>query len=244
MTSGMSVTSTVDALWARIFAMEPAVLRAPGVRVVADAPGLGGYQGLWLLRLGEGCTIGAPEHLADEVRDRVRPRTADDVFTPETARELAGEHAGLVFGPSIHAYLDSSTLVRPGPCDARRLGDEAERVLEPLRSAMDPDEWAEGGFDHDGELWAAFEEGRIVAAGNMTDFFGSECDDVGLATHPDHRGRGLGTRLAGAMIEAVLPSRPVVRYRALATNLASRAVCRKLGFADDGANIAVRPRST
>ena len=75
----------------------------------------------------------------------------------------------------------------------------------------------------------------------MSDFDGHPAD-VGLVTHPAHRGRGHGTRLAGAMITDALERTGVVRYRALFTNAASLAIAARLGFVGDGANIAVRLR--
>jgi GNAT superfamily N-acetyltransferase len=237
------VRAEVDHSWSQTFGLDPSELRAPGVSVVVDAPGLGGYQGLFLLRLGDGLTIGAPANRADDVRARVAGRTADELFSRDAACELAGPDAGLVLGPSVHAYVDGSMFVPQDPCDATPLGPGANAILEPLREAVTAEEWAEGGFGPplEGQLWAAFEDGRVVAAANLTENFGHLPGDVGIVTHPDHRGRGIATRLVGAMVaDALLTLSPVVRYRALATNLASRAVCRKLGFLDDGANIAVR----
>ena len=109
---------------------------------------------------------------------------------------------------------------------------------------MREEEWAEGGFEHDDEttlLWGLFDRTGLVVAGNMTDFDGSPTD-VGLATHPAHRGKGLGASLASAMVADAFERYVVARYRALEVNTPSRAVARKLGFVDDGANIAVRLR--
>lgn len=64
--------------------------------------------------------------------------------------------------------------------------------------------------------------------------------DVGLVTHPDHRGRGHGLRLALDMTTAALDHTDVVRYRALATNHASLAVAARAGFEPYGENVALR----
>jgi GNAT superfamily N-acetyltransferase len=234
----------VDDSWSEIFAVDAADLRRAGTRVVGDPPGLGGYRGLYLLRLGHGCTVGVPNEFVDRVNDLVRNAPPDEIFTPDRARALAGPDAGLVLGPSIHSYLDESTFVAQGPCDARRLGPHDADALETLRAGVAPEEWSEGGFKEEqiADHWGVFEDERLVAAGNMTDFAGWRAD-VGLVTHPQDRGRGLATRLAGAMTADALKTVPVIRYRALESNLPSRAVCRKLGFADHGANIAVRLRT-
>ena len=70
-------------------------------------------------------------------------------------------------------------------------------------------------------------EGHVVAAGNMTPFR-RRLADVGLITHPDHRGEGWATRLASQMVVDALPDAGVVRYRALTTSAPSLAVARAL----------------
>ena len=82
--------------------------------------------------------------------------------------------------------------------------------------------------------------GDGLAAGNMTDFAGTPTD-VGLVTHPEHRGRGLASRVAGTMLAwAAGEGHELARYRALTTNAASLRVAAKLGFTPLGANVAVR----
>lgn len=83
--------------------------------------------------------------------------------------------------------------------------------------------------------------GEVVAAGNMTPFRG-QLADVGLISHPDHRGRGWAKRLASRMIADALPNAGVVRYRTLITNTRSVAVARSLGFVVRGENLVARLR--
>jgi hypothetical protein len=224
--------------------MGGAELRAPGVRVVTGAPALRGYRGLYLLRLGDGCTIGAPDDIAAEVRERVTGLDVHEVYTRAGAERLAGDAAALVLGPSAHAYLDADSFVPPPPCDARRLGPRDVDIVASFRAELDPEEWHEGGFvdELDGVVWGAFEDGRLVAMGNMTDFDGAPAD-VGIVTPPSARGRGVGTALCGAMIADALRVTPVIRYRALETNVASMRIAAKLGSVGDGGNIAVRLRA-
>jgi predicted GNAT family acetyltransferase len=86
------------------------------------------------------------------------------------------------------------------------------------------------------------EREQIVAAGNMTEWRGLPAD-VGVLTHPAHRGRGFAGRLVGAMVSAVLPTVGVVRYRALVSNHASLAVAQRLGFEQYGQDYRTRRRS-
>jgi len=75
----------------------------------------------------------------------------------------------------------------------------------------------------------------------MTPFRGLLAD-VGLITHPDHRGKGLAKAVASRMIMDALPKAQLIRYRSRTGNAAPRAVALSLGFVGRGENIAVRPR--
>ena len=224
----------------------PHELRAEGVRVIADPPGMPGYRGIYLLRLGDGCTIGAPPDIADHVRERAAGTDADNGVHagrgPDARR--GRRHPGA--RPSRHAYLDADAFVAPAPCDARRLGPHDVAVIDAFRDGVDDAEWGEGGFAHDRPyadvLWGAFADGDLVAMGNMTDFDGQPAD-VGLVTRPDVRGRGYGARLAGSMVTSALRTIPVIRYRTLEANAPSPPCGRKLGFVPDGGNMAVRLRT-
>lgn len=83
------------------------------------------------------------------------------------------------------------------------------------------------------------ERRQVVAAGNLTEWRGRPAD-VGVLTAPSERGRGRARHLVGAMVATALPSIGVARYRALASNTASLAVARRLGFVEYGQNFRAR----
>lgn len=147
--------------------------------------------------------------------------------------------ADATLGPSQHAYLDLAGTSFAGDPDVRPVeGDDASVVA--LRAAVGDEDWHEGGFgdDRGEDRWWVLGDG--LAAGNMTDFAGAPTD-VGLVTHPDHRGRGLAARVAGTMLAwARDEGYETARYRALTANVASLRVAEKLGFTPFGANVAVR----
>jgi len=239
-TRGVDLRSRVDAGWAEVFGIDAGELRAPGVRVVVDAPGLRGYRGVYLLRLYDGCVVSAHPAVADRVHAGVRGATVAEVFDPVFVGAWAAEHGGRVLGPSWHGYLLRSDLQLPADARARLLGPGDADALDELRAVVGEADWIEGGFVHRADaLWGVYEGAHLAAAGNMTDFDGAPAD-VGLVTRPDARGRGLATAVAASMCAAAAPDIPLLRYRALTTNTASLRVARRLGFVGHGANIAVR----
>lgn len=239
----MDIRAFVDETWAERFGLDREVFARAGVHVIEHVGWLAEYRGIFLLRINDACIISAPPDVADRVRDRCAGRAPAEVYTRGSAEELVAEDAALVLGPSVHSYLDASTFRAPGACDARPLADADQAIVDAFRSDVPDEEWSEGGFvPYPDVVWGAFEDGALVAMGNMTEFAGQPAD-VGIVTHTAARGRGYATRLAGAMTAAALPTSPVIRYRALETNVPSRRVARKLGFVTHGSNIAVRLRA-
>jgi RimJ/RimL family protein N-acetyltransferase len=230
-------------VWARVLGCEVADLGDDGVRVLVDPPGLTGYAGHLVFELGGTCVVTTTSAREALVRDAVAGRSPADTFDPSFFATLVTDD-WVVLGPSQHHYADRATF-RP----ARLRGDRAPRridasdaaAVERLRRAVGEADWGEGGFGHDADvLWGIGQDGELVAMGNMTDF-GGHPGDVGVATHPEHRGRGHAAAIASAMTDAALGAMVVVRYRALTTNAPSLRVASKLGFVPYGANYAVRP---
>jgi GNAT superfamily N-acetyltransferase len=204
----------VDQLLAEQHGISVDQLHEPGVRVVSGPPG---YDRINVYRL-DGTVL---------------------VMRPDAVQPF-----GAALGPSQHAYLHRDDLDRSlAPGVAKRV-EWTDAVAE-LRDAVGLDEFHEGGFGTDDipdVSWAVTaDDGQILALGNMTDFAGTPAD-VGLVTHPDHRGRGLAAALAADMLVAAFDDGiEVARYRALKTNLASLAVARRLGFTPYGENVVIRP---
>lgn len=142
-----------------------------------------------------------------------------------------------VLGPSIHHFLDHAGSV-PEVSAA-----PVERAsLELLRHAVSPEEWREGGFAEEPSLLFAVtsQAGDLTAAANLT-AFGSALADVGVLTHPGHRGRGFGLLAAAGATRYSLSHSGLARWRARAGNVPSLAIARSLGFEPWCQQLAVRP---
>jgi GNAT superfamily N-acetyltransferase len=225
-------TAYVDRFWADAFGLAVDDLHLSSAVVVTPAPWLAEYHGIYVLRLGPTTLVSAPPSQRSAAADLAVGRDVHDA-----AREIDG----IVVGPSQHAYLDRDDHVAPSSPTTTKV---TIADLEPLRLAVPDDEWGEGGFgDHTEHVWAVYADdgATIAAAGNLTDFDGMPAD-IGVVTHPAHRGRGLARRLTADMTTWAMSEAgaEVVRYRALTTNDASRAVARRAGFTAYGENVAIR----
>ncbi|MGQ0433128.1 MAG: GNAT family N-acetyltransferase [Microthrixaceae bacterium] len=237
----MDLHALVNEWWADVFDVSVSELLRPGVQIAVDPPGLSGYRGIYMLRLDNSCIVGTPADLADRVRDSLDGRdAADDVFNRSTAATFRPAGSARVSGPSWHGYLAREDAPMTSPTEVRRLDQADGRIMDDLRRLVGDDEWAEGGFVPIPDvLWGIEDDEGLAAAGNMTDFRG-QAADVGLATRPNARGRGLATAVAKAMCCFAPAEVDILRYRALEGNLASLRVAQGLGFTGHGSNIAVR----
>jgi RimJ/RimL family protein N-acetyltransferase len=228
----------VDAGWATLLGCEPELLHEPGVHLVAGSAELRDGERVFVARVGVGILVHCPDRLRDRSRRIVATTDAATAFSAGFCARIADVTESEVLGPSWHGFVDGARFVAGSPREGRRL-DRDNPVFDELRLACGEDEWEEGGFLHDGVFYGIEEEGRLVAAGNMTPYRGLPAD-VGLVTRPDARGRGLAKRLAATMVWDALSDVGIVRYRALVTNVASLRIAESLGFERRGENYVVR----
>lgn len=232
----------VDAEWEVRLGVDRSRLRSGGVHVVAADLGTNDAMSFLLANT---CIVVVPHDEVAAARDVVSGLEASAAFSAETLRALVGPDAQ-VDGPSVHTYADEHSF--SGIADhaaAEVTGDDFE-LVEFLES-NDLRDWAESGFLRDPstadpettQFWLLRDDHQVVAAGNMTEWRGRPAD-VGVLTAPNQRGRGRARRLVSAMVTAALPSIGVARYRALASNTASLAVARRLGFVEYGQNFRAR----
>lgn len=237
-----AIRALVDAEWQVRLGVDPSILHSGGVHVVtAD---LGTNDAMSFL-LEETCIVVVAADEAEAAREALAGLDAQAAFTADALRALVGFDAQ-VDGPSWHSYADEQSFRGTADPDVVPVDSDEDALLAFLER-NDAADWAESGFPQDlgsaspetTRFWLLRERGHVVAAGNMTEWRGFPAD-VGVLTAPAERGRGLAGRVVGAMVAAALPTVAVARYRALASNVASRAVALRLGFEPYGQNYRAR----
>ncbi|MEV6524309.1 GNAT family N-acetyltransferase [Longispora sp. NPDC051575] len=222
--------NVVEEYWNRALGRDT----TPGVHLVADSRG---GHGVYVLGT-PGCVrVTVPtEQLTDAVM-AVHGIGPESLLTAEFWSEVFPQAS--VLGPSQHHYLTSADRL-PEHSAIRRLNPGDHLALAELRSACPEEDWEEGGFaDEPGALFGAFDEGRLLAAANLTNWNGQPTD-VGLLTRPEARRRGLATRTAAAASSHALRLHGIARFRALVDSPAAMRIAQRLGYTPYGLNVYVR----
>ncbi|MGH3144489.1 MAG: GNAT family N-acetyltransferase, partial [Rubrobacter sp.] len=83
-----------------------------------------------------------------------------------------------------------------------------------------------------GYFWGAFAGDRLARVA-CTFFLGESHEEVGVATEPEFRGRGLGAACSGRLCEEILARGRIPSWTTSPENVASARLARKLGFTFD-----------
>jgi GNAT superfamily N-acetyltransferase len=226
----------VDAFWSKTLGVEAADLHTPGVRVLPNPKEREAWRGIYVLAF-EGVNVFAPADLVDWVRSAIHGQEPEALLEAKTWHEAMGDGLRSAWGPVLHYYLDSRDGL-DAVAAGRRINPRDADALAGLRGAVNPMEWLVTGFTaQTAMLFGLFEDGRMVAAANLTP--GPDAaTDVGFVLHPSARGKGYGLQIAATAARQAILMHGVARFRALTTSPSTMAIADRLGFAGYGRNLA------
>ena len=135
----------------------------------------------------------------------------------------------------VHVMRDLSDVVAGDPPgDLRALDRVSDRDL--IAGLVTVDE--EGADEAEIDLNDLDERIVGIVRADVLAAYASECPwdtdptfaDIGVMTHPDHRGRGLGHAVVAEMTRSIDRAGRIPMYRCNHHNTASRALCRAVGY--------------
>lgn len=139
---------------------------------------------------------------------------------------------GVATWDRVVALLPADAAVPPTPPGVRRLGPGDADAL----AALDPhiawihETWGGAtGLAEAAVAFGAFDGDRLVSVASPF-YVGTEHEDLGVVTAADHRGRGLSSACAAAVVSDVRARGHVPVWTTSPDNLASLGVARRLGF--------------
>jgi GNAT superfamily N-acetyltransferase len=165
-------------------------------------------------------------HLSGWTCVNVPAALVDDLIAP-VAETAEAESVRLL--DDVHHILRQP--VSPGLGGPARLLEAADEVL--VRNA--PEVLLGAGVDRvldrieTGHVAGVIEDESLVSLA-LTFAISDLHADIGVATHPDRRGRGYGTNVAARVATAVLSGGRTPVWSCGGTNLPSMAIARRLGF--------------
>lgn len=236
----------VDQYWANVLSCPVGTLR-PKRGIAVPHTGLGDYAGIYAIAIGDGLPIvSVPPDLLDAA-ERIAPTwTSTSIQAPTEFAVMLDDRAGLVLGPARISYCDRNTF-RPTAAshDARVLSPAADtdvRAVDELRRACSAADWEAGGTAlQERDAVGVFVDGALVALAGYEEW-GERLAHISVVTHPNHRGRSLGTLAVSALTSRLLAFAFVPQYRTLEANTASLRIGTRLGFVGYGTSMAIRLR--
>lgn len=233
--------AAADTYWARFLGIAPDRLRPAEPLVVPHAAELADYSGAYLHAMDDAApVISLPPSLL----------ASDGGWIAETARgdwtdggrweALFGEMFDRAIGPAAVRYADRETFRPLAMGGVRLLGAEDAGAVDALRRACTPTEWEHGGSETGRDRMAgAFADGGLAAVAGY-EVWGGTLAHLAIATHPDHRGRGLGAAAVSWIAAEALDRGLLAQYRTLEANTLSIAIAERLGFRPHSRSLAVR----
>jgi GNAT superfamily N-acetyltransferase len=174
----------------------------------------------------------------DNVAVRGEPRLVEDLAglveaPPEWVPVLRELDPATGIWPRLIFALPAAAGLPPQRADVRRLGPQDAAALHGLAPAIAwiGESWGgPAGLAASGRAWAAF-DGDVPVSVACAFFVGRQHEDIGVATDPAHRGRGLSTACAAAVAADIRARGHRPTWQTSPDNVASRAVAARLGFA-------------
>lgn len=215
--------------------------RADGVTISASV----NLPGIVLFRRGDDLRVVALAHKLRKIEETVIGSTPAEIFTGGFWRRHLPEWCGNTAGPALFFYTDARPpewgFTPPEGIRIHAIGTLDEAVFDVFAGALTRAELENSGLDHEQRLmWGAYAENDLVALAGY-DSWPARIAHIGVAVHPDHRGRGLGKAMAKAAARGALLRRRIVQYRAPAGNPGAVGIARALGLELFAETLFVRP---
>ena len=147
--------------------------------------------------------------------------------------DLALDDAAELYYLPEHAK--DALLTEEAPAQVQELTSADADRFAPFTAACSAEDLDEAEVElDDWDVLGAVADGRLVAAASAYLWAGSQIADLGVITHPDHRGHGHARALVRAFSQRLLAAGYQPQYRCGPGNQASAAVARSAGLARFG----------
>ena len=229
----------LDRFWAYELGITTGLANTARIAFVAQSL----YPGVQLFRNTEKVIIACPLMKLESLRRAAAGISAEELFSVAWLQRTLGDEAEKILGPADLNYADETNFRLPNRDDTRPLSQADSEAYRKLAAVLDPKEVEDSGFSPSAfPAFGAFSEGFLCSAASYKAWEPSIAH-ITIATHPNYRRRGFAKAAVGALARAAFDHGLILQWRALASNTASLALARELGFEYYGSTIFVRLRN-
>ena len=236
---------TIDSFWAEYFGCSIDTIRRPGLHVIRRTAKPRDQRGIFVLVNAQAYLISTPPESHDAVQQAVSApgvATSALIETPFWAA-LLGSKLEQAVGPTWLAYADNSDFYPADTSSVVQLKSADGHALEALKNACVKAEWENGNIDLAKQPTFGYFLGDSLVAVAGYEVWSGKIGHIGVVTHPQLRGKGLGKTTVSAAAEHGLKADLVMQYQTLAANQPSKGIGKSLGFRRYGRTLAVKIKS-
>lgn len=212
----------------------------PGRVHVAAHGTLKGYRGIMAFKRNQSCVVSCPAELVQTIHSSLSQTRADEAFRAHFFERLLGNKVDRIIGPAWVGQL-AETEFRPshGP-ETREITQGDVPVVEAFLASCPPEDVEVSSIEPERfPMFGAFANGTLGAVSSY-EILEGYIAHIGILTHPNFRGQGLGRKAISNAAEAALKAGLGIQYRTLLSNVSSVAAAKRLGFRDFAETIAIR----
>ncbi|MCK4260448.1 MAG: GNAT family N-acetyltransferase [Halanaerobiales bacterium] len=218
--------------WANRYNCNPEDI-AQGRTIVNSIDHLEGSKKVYISYLDD-CSLVAVDPLyLNKVKSLIEESSISRAILVGDLKEFFGKDNVFIFTPGYVTYLipeNFSLGTLDKKFNIRQLDKKDNQYLEILNGACTKREleYAFVEIDHP-VIFGCFYEDQLVAVASFI-FWGDHIVDIGVLTHPEYRGKGLGKTVVGALCKWGIDNDKILQYRFEITNIGSGKIAESLGF--------------
>ncbi len=202
--------------------------------------------GLLAYRRGPDVRVAAACGKLEAIQEAMIGCTLNQIFSADFWMKRLPQFAGRVIGPASLFYTDKipvgwSKIAPPSGVIVRGLAESDASAFWEFTSLLDEHDREHGGLDFSPQaMWGAFAEERLVAAASY-DLWPGRLAHLGVAVHPDFRGRNIGQAVAMEAAKGALAQERIVQFRVMQARADGMNLAIRLGFEPFAETIYVHP---
>jgi GNAT superfamily N-acetyltransferase len=239
--------AAIERTWANNFGCSIDKLHAPAtteITLLANAADFADYHGAYLLRWESGSAVfTVPASLLPAVAAAIRDHAVAEVFDRAFLGQLFGQRVERIIGSAVRHCADATDFRPVDARGTRPLTGHDDAALQGLAAACGPEEWDESGLQASlgvarPPTFGCFVGDELAAVGMLV--LKGPLRNIDIAAHPRYHRQGYGRAVVSAMTAYALAEGAIPHYQALASNTASLALARSLGYVRYATVLAVR----